>query len=555
MNKIIIVSLLVLMAMSSCGRHDVIDDTFKWPKSGIEEADSILLLFENNRTSLQDNRLNTAYISEFCSLAQAHENNKILQTRKLYLSSYNQDTKQKAIEALKEKYIHNKTMDGMPYDQHMVNSILIENESNYLKRYNMILENMSYFQKIGAEVEYCRQLVLLGNLMIELKDSVKALMAYNEADDIALKYKLLPNHITISLNKAVASPRHISDSIYKSLRESQAVKKYPNAYIQLMQNSFVITDSLTFLDNAIAAYMCHQPLRHTLPVLLALKGDYYTRHGNPQLGLKFIQEAFDSIGQRPYLSRYVHAMHYYKAQTWMQLNEKDSALVELSKTIFWADSMEREYNRSKIYALDAKSSIELTERNASLKRTKIIYLWIISSLILIIIILGGVFMHKKLITKKRRKEERLEEDLRKNHQSILLQSSMMEQTNNLINAFEGSITKLSETGVIEKESADLLMRELRLHKSSEEYREGCMKMQRELDTRFMTKLKNDFPNLTENQLRLASLIAVGVDSRQIGSILNIENASVHTGRWRLRKRLGLAPEDSLEDFLRRYNNQ
>ncbi len=543
------------VGMISCTRQESIDDIFLWPKSNVKEADSLLLLFELNRTSAPTQESSRKLIEKFCSLANIHKNNKILQARKLYLEVCNQSGRDASSKSLILNCISKIDSSEMAYDWHMITGLLIEREQNYVKRYNMIIDNLSYFQKIGAEVEYCRHLVHLGNLMFELNDSVKALKAYKEADNIALKYKLIAYHITITLNIAAASPYVIADSIYSSLRNNPDIQKYTNSYIQLMQNSFIRTDSLRFIDNAIQAYLSkNRPLRQTLPILLALKGNYHTRHNDPITGLKYIQEGFDSIGSKNYLSRYIHAMHSFKANTWYALGEKDSALAELDRTIYWTDSINREHNLSKIYALDARSRIEMSERNASLKRSKITDLWIISCLGLISGIMIIVVIYQKRISEKKQKEKRMEEDIRRNKQSLLAQSSIMEQTNNLITQITDRISTLCEQGEIDKETSDLLMKELRLHKSNEENRQGFLKVQQELDTRFMTQLKADFPNLSESQLRLASLIAVGVDSRQIGSILNIENASVHTSRWRLRKRLGLSTEDSLEDFLRRYNN-
>ncbi|MBD5358621.1 MAG: hypothetical protein HDR88_16815 [Bacteroides sp.] len=554
MKNLFYILLSIFLGAISCSRQRAIDELFPWPASGVKEADSLLLLFEIKRTSTLTPESSKDILREFFSLADSHNNNKIIQARKLYLSACNQYRKDSNYNFLIHDYISKIDSSKMPYEWHMMVGLLIEEEQNYVKRYNLILDNLSYFQKMKADVEYCRHLVYLGNLMFELNDSVKALKAYDEADGIALKYNLLPYHITITLNRAVASPRAIADSIYASLRNNPDIKKYPNAYIQLMQNSFIQTDSLIFIDNAINTYLSNQPLRHKLPILLALKGNYYTRHNDPLTGLKYIQESFDSLGSKNYLSRYVKAMHSFKAYAWQLIGEKDSALAELNKTIYWTDSINREHNFSKIYALDARSRIEMAERNASLKHTKLTYLWIISSLGLIILIMIIIFIYHRHISEKKQKEERLEEDIRKNKQSLLAQSSIMEQTNNLITQITDRISNLCEHGDINKATADLLMKELRLHKSNEENRQGFLKVQQELDTRFMTKLKADFPTLSESQLHLASLIAVGVDSRQIGNILNIENASVHTSRWRLRKRLGLSTEDSLEDFLRRYNN-
>lgn len=147
----------------------------------------------------------------------------------------------------------------------------------------------------------------------------------------------------------------------------------------------------------------------------------------------------------------------------------------------------------------------------------------------------------------------MQERNERNLQSIRAQQKVMEESDILIASKEEKIEEMQNFAKISEESAEILKRILRLHKSNEENRQGFLKVQQELDTRFIKNLRNDFPTLSESQIKLASLIAAGLDSRQIGNILNIEQTSVHKSRYRLRTRLGLSKEQSLEDFLRGYN--
>lgn len=171
-----------------------------------------------------------------------------------------------------------------------------------------------------------------------------------------------------------------------------------------------------------------------------------------------------------------------------------------------------------------------------------------------IVIMVILFIHQKRASEKKQAEERMKEEVRRNRESLMAQTLVMEQTNGLINKISEKISDLSSQGDIDRVTEALLMKELRLYKSNEENANALLRVKQNLDTHFMTRLKADFPYLSESQLRLASLLAAGIDSRQIAGILNIENASVHTARWRLRKRLGISPSGSLEDFLRRYGS-
>ncbi|MBQ9667963.1 MAG: hypothetical protein IJV45_04360 [Prevotella sp.] len=68
---------------------------------------------------------------------------------------------------------------------------------------------------------------------------------------------------------------------------------------------------------------------------------------------------------------------------------------------------------------------------------------------------------------------------------------------------------------------------------------------------FFVKLGQKFPRLTENDLRLCAYIRIGMTSKEIAEVMLITHDSVNTTRYRLRRKLGLGKEASLEDFIRR----
>ncbi len=71
----------------------------------------------------------------------------------------------------------------------------------------------------------------------------------------------------------------------------------------------------------------------------------------------------------------------------------------------------------------------------------------------------------------------------------------------------------------------------------------------ELHQEFFKKLKEQFPNLSSNDLRWCAYLKIGLNSREIAEILNIQPSSAYIGRSRLRKKLNLNQEDDLYTFL------
>lgn len=66
---------------------------------------------------------------------------------------------------------------------------------------------------------------------------------------------------------------------------------------------------------------------------------------------------------------------------------------------------------------------------------------------------------------------------------------------------------------------------------------------------FFKKLSEDSAQLTENDMRIASLIYINLDTHQICQLLNISQRTVQTSKYRLKKKLGLAKETDLKSYL------
>ena len=67
---------------------------------------------------------------------------------------------------------------------------------------------------------------------------------------------------------------------------------------------------------------------------------------------------------------------------------------------------------------------------------------------------------------------------------------------------------------------------------------------------FNLRLSEAYPNLTENERKLANLLRQGFSSKYIASLMNIAPKSVEINRYRLRCKLGLQRSDNLIKFIR-----
>ncbi|TKC09989.1 transcriptional regulator [Pedobacter polaris] len=66
---------------------------------------------------------------------------------------------------------------------------------------------------------------------------------------------------------------------------------------------------------------------------------------------------------------------------------------------------------------------------------------------------------------------------------------------------------------------------------------------------FLSNLKDKYPNLSPNDLKLCAYLKLNLSSKEIAQLLNITPRAVEVSRYRLRKKLNLKPEINLFDFL------
>lgn len=67
---------------------------------------------------------------------------------------------------------------------------------------------------------------------------------------------------------------------------------------------------------------------------------------------------------------------------------------------------------------------------------------------------------------------------------------------------------------------------------------------------FNAKLSENFPDLTQQERRLATLLRLGFSSKYIATLMNITPKSVEISRYRLRQKLGLTKGDNLVNFIK-----
>lgn len=76
---------------------------------------------------------------------------------------------------------------------------------------------------------------------------------------------------------------------------------------------------------------------------------------------------------------------------------------------------------------------------------------------------------------------------------------------------------------------------------------------KKINHEFTVKLKKNYPSLTANEIQLASLLRLNLNTKEIATIKNIEPNSVKVLRHRMRKKMNLETSIKLSEFLNNLN--
>ncbi|MDR8393299.1 tetratricopeptide repeat protein [Aliifodinibius sp. S!AR15-10] len=224
------------------------------------------------------------------------------------------------------------------------------------------------------------------------------------------------------------------------------------------------------------------------------------------------------------------------------LNEEKSRQINELQTKYETAQKEKE-----IALLEKEKQREALLRNAFL-----------AGLILIGIIGLLVYNRQRLKIKKNRtelenrrlKEQKMEQDLEFKNKQLTTHTLHLVQKNEAMRELKEKITDIrqQENGNINKalqKLRNLVDYSFSLDDDWEQFRLYF----EEVHTGFFDVLKEEYPDLTPNELRLAALAKLNLSIKETATIMGITPASVKTARYRLRKKLDMETEENLTEFL------
>ena len=131
--------------------------------------------------------------------------------------------------------------------------------------------------------------------------------------------------------------------------------------------------------------------------------------------------------------------------------------------------------------------------------------------------------------------------------SIVEQKEYLDSLNAIVKRLSKSMDDEERDGLIAELGASLKQR---LSYEREVDSQYFYAQAESLHEDFNAKLAENFPDLTQQERRLATLLRLGFSSKYIATLMSITPKSVEISRYRLRQKLGLSKGDNLVNFIK-----
>ncbi|MDL2214765.1 hypothetical protein LJC00_01085 [Dysgonomonas sp. OttesenSCG-928-M03] len=154
----------------------------------------------------------------------------------------------------------------------------------------------------------------------------------------------------------------------------------------------------------------------------------------------------------------------------------------------------------------------------------------------------------------RRKNEQLEQVVQEKNAELLTQTSFVVQRNELILKIKDELSDFyhkqnnkslaplfSKVNTLLNENID----------TEEDWKMFLINFEQK-HTDFFKKLKDFYPQLTANDLRLCACLKLNLDSKEIAALMNVSVRAIENSRSRLRKKLNISPQQQLNEFFMQF---
>ena len=503
--------------MPGCDGHDSRLSPFRWEPAG-GEFDSLTVAFDYATWRGASPDSMKALAARAKALADQDPGNRLKQSRAHFFRGVILFKESRRDEADREFQTARDMTDSAayPYDVSRIDFWLVDakRERRGIGAYLRTMEKISFYEEAGDSALLAMQYGDLGLLLKNYGDPEEACRAFETATRL-FEHSGLPEHARANIINITSCLERMgrtvegSDMLRRLVNDS-VFQKNRAGYPTALHNLYYWDGDTAALRRALPLVMASE-----LPINYRLRGRMLAEYSHELMRRGFTDSAYiyseQALGylEPSYMadSAYILLNH---SRVLEQHGDVRGALATLRRWEDIAQRMADERDSEAIQSLTTSRLVADARMQAQLEHAQRKMFWVILSLSLLLVLVVVLWIFHR--ERQRQQLHRMKSELEKG----TLQSKIMSMQ---------IATKDNDSFLYTFAS---------------------------INPNFTQRLKEAYPDLSPMDLKLAAFAALKLDIKQVARILGIKPESVKQSRWRLRRKLGLAPDQNLEDTLRPY---
>ena len=289
-------------------------------------------------------------------------------------------------------------------------------------------------------------------------------------------------------------------------------------------------------------------------------GDAYNRLNQPQKALAFLNKAIkisDSIGIRDDL----YGSYLNRSKSYELLGNLNSAFEDFKKFEAVKDTVYNIEKNKEIERLTAVFETEKKEQQIVLQEKEITVLEQEAKIstqqrlllgggmaLSVLALCFGFYGFRQKTRRNKLEKEKVEAELEFKKKELTTHALHLAKKNEVLEnvKLKAKALKTTEGGGREYQQ---LIQTINFDQQDDKNWENFTQYFEQVHTDFSRTVRERYPEVTKNELRLMALLKMNMSTKEIANILNISIAGVKKARNRLRKKLEITPEESLEELV------
>lgn len=547
--------------------------------------DSLTTLWEQSTEESNDISRKRHWLREMYGIAHEHKSRPVFMWRSMYWESWllQKNGQTDSACAVAQKALQMVDTLEYEYDYRRLERIRINQyaeKGEYLACYKAYKEHLKFYEQYGDTFNTANTYVAMGIMLNGFKEADRALTYLQKAEQIYRSIgrtpQLIKNQLNIANSLYLTGQQDAAVDLLKSILVNPISRQdtafHLNVLASLCSYSNTLKQKERYAREAFSLAQSYGKKKTIIRSSVNL-GAILLEKEEPDSALHYYRKV------RHYLQKHDNnevllATLDGMAKSFKHKKQWDSAYYYTTAAHYHQDSIQQVNNLSEIHRIESRTAIERFEANLLQQREEARMHRIILILILVlVIVLASVSSYilwsqrrKALIKKQIQELENRElttrlknEQLQNNYYQLEIDSKNRELTSNTLMLIEKNrmleevmkrISNGGENGDINKKTVLELKNQIRTHASQEDEWQFFRIHFEQVHPDFFSKLKSICSTLTEGELRLCAYIRTGMENKQIAQMLSQQPDTIKKARYRLRKKLPLGPDKSLENFLR-----